>query len=428
MILIYGKGNTGKSLQNLANFLRIPSKIIDDSEFLHDFNLKNYKNIIVSPGIPFFHPIFEKSKKDKINIEGEIEFASRYFNGKTIAITGTDGKSTTTKMIYEILKSEKKDVFIGGNYGIPFSEIVFNIIKNKIKNPIVVLELSSFQIYSTKRFKPNIAVFLNFAVDHLDWHKNEKHYLFSKLKIFKNLTEKDSVVLNFDDEIVKNVKTKAKKYFFSLNKLPDSLEGIYLKNKKLVLRMKKEERILFDSDILKLKGTHNLQNMMASVLVGILNNISVEKIQQVMGNFKGLPHRLEFVKNIRGVNFYNDSKATTVQAVEKAISSFDKNVILIIGGINKGGDFSKLNPLLKEKVKKVYLFGKSKEEIKDMISSSVDAELVNSLEESVIKGFTESQKGDTILLSPGCSSFDMFKNYIERGNKFKEIVDSLDIK
>ena len=426
MLLIYGKGKTGESLKDLTEFLKIPSKIIDDSEFSQDFELKNFKKVVVSPGIPFFHPIFKKTKSQKIEIEGEIEFANRFFDGKIISVIGTDGKSTTTKMIYEILNSNEKNVFIGGNYGIPFSEVVLNILKNKIKNPTVVLELSSFQIYSTKKFKPDMAVFLNFSTDHLDWHRKEKHYLLSKLRIFKNITENDFAILNFDDEIVKNVQTKAKKYFFSLNPLPDNVEGVYFKDNHIILRTNGKEEILFNSNILKLKGKHNIQNIMAATLTGILNNVPVKNIQKILKEFKGLPHRLEFVRNVNGIDFYNDSKATTVQAVEKAISSFDKNIILIAGGINKGNDFSKLNSLLKNKVKKVYLIGKSKNEIKKMINSSTDVETLNDLQEAVLKSFSEAEKGDTVLLSPGCSSFDMFKNYAERGDFFKKIVNSLE--
>ncbi len=428
MILIYGKGKTGKSVENLASFLKIPYKLIDDSEFFDNFNLKTFDKVVISPGIPFFHQIFKKSKKLRIQIEGEIEFANRYFDGKIISIIGTDGKSTTTKMIFEILNSTKENIFIGGNYGVPFSEIVLKVLKNKIKNPTAVLELSSFQIYSTSQFKPDTAVFLNFSIDHLDWHKKEKHYLLSKLKIFKNLTEKDFAVLNYDDEIVKNVKTKAKKYFFSLKKLPDNLEGIYLKEDKVVLKKDGKEEYLFSSNILKLKGSHNIQNMMAASLVAVLNNVSTADIERTLKNFKGLPHRLEFIKKVNGIYFYNDSKSTTVQAVEKALLSFDKDVILIAGGINKGGDFSKLNPVFKQKVKKVYLIGKSKNEIKNMISPYINVELAESLEEAVLKGFYEAEKGDTVLLSPGCSSFDMFENYAERGNIFKKVVENLDIK
>ncbi len=425
MLLIYGKGKTGKSLQKLTTFLKIPSKMVDDTEFSGDFDLKHFKKIVVSPGITFFHEIYKKAKKEKIDIEGEVEFANRYFNGKIVSIIGTDGKSTTTKMTYEILSLNSKNVFIGGNYGIPFSEIVLEVLKNKIENPIAVLELSSFQIYSTKNFKPDMAVFLNFSLDHLDWHKKEKHYLLSKLKLFKNMNENDFAVLNFDDETVKKVETKAKKYFFSLKPLPKSIEGIYLKNNQIILKLNQKEETLFSSDILNLKGKHNIQNMMASTLIGILNNVPKEKIEKSLKKFKSLPHRLEFVGNINGIDFYNDSKATTVQAVEKSISSFDKNIILIAGGINKGGDFSKLKPLLQKKVKKIFLIGKSKHEIKNMVENSTEIEILDNLEEAVFKGFSEAEEGDTVLLSPGCSSFDMFKNYAERGNIFKKAVNSL---
>lgn len=420
MILIYGKGKTGTELKSFLDSRGIQNIILDDND-----SIENVKPelIIVSPGVPFFKEIYRFAKKNRIPIISDIEYAYKFFKGDIIAITGTDGKTTTTSLIYDIFKSvSSKNVFVGGNYGIPFINAVD---KNY---DLAVLELSSFQLYSTKTFKPKIAILLNISKDHLDWHKKIKHYVLSKFKIFKNQTEKDYLILNHDDSCLRNIQAKSKVYYFSLNTLPKDKKGIFLKDKKdnqylLTLRDVSEKDLVVKT---KLIGLHNLQNIMASILAAYLYGLDLDKVLEVIEKFEPLPHRIEFVVNIKGVSFYNDSKATTVQAVEKAIDSFDKNVILILGGINKGGDFSTLKDKLKEKVKKAIIIGRDKEEIKRMIEDYTDVELSSSLEDAVMKAFNSAEKGYTVILSPGCASFDMFKSYADRGEKFKKIVKNLE--
>ncbi|PMP59496.1 MAG: UDP-N-acetylmuramoyl-L-alanine--D-glutamate ligase [Sulfurihydrogenibium sp.] len=420
MILIYGKGKTGTELKSFLDSKGIQNIILDDND-----SIENVKPelIIVSPGVPFFKEIYRFAKKNRIPIISDIEYAYRFFKGDIIAITGTDGKTTTTSLIYDIFKSvSSKNVFVGGNYGIPFINAVD---KNY---DLAVLELSSFQLYSTKTFKPKIAILLNISKDHLDWHKKIKHYVLSKFKIFKNQTEKDYLILNHDDSCLRNIQAKSKVYYFSLNTLPKDKKGIFLKDKKdnqylLTIRDVSEKDLVVKT---KLIGLHNLQNIMASILAAYLYGLDLDKVLEVIEKFEPLPHRIEFVANIKGISFYNDSKATTVQAVEKAIDSFDKNVILILGGINKGGDFSTLKDKLKEKVKKAIIIGRDKEEIKRMIEDYTDVELSSSLEDAVMKAFNSAEKGYTVILSPGCASFDMFKSYADRGEKFKKIVKNLE--
>ncbi|MGB9766929.1 MAG: UDP-N-acetylmuramoyl-L-alanine--D-glutamate ligase [Sulfurihydrogenibium sp.] len=420
MILIYGKGKTGTELKSFLDSKGIQNIILDDND-----SIENVKPelIIVSPGVPFFKEIYRFAKKNRIPIISDIEYAYRFFKGDVIAITGTDGKTTTTSLIYDIFKSvSSKNVFVGGNYGIPFINAVD---KNY---DLAVLELSSFQLYSTKTFKPKIAILLNISKDHLDWHKKIKHYVLSKFKIFKNQTEKDYLILNHDDSCLRNIQAKSKVYYFSLNTLPKDKKGIFLKDKKdnqylLTIRDVSEKDLVVKT---KLIGLHNLQNIMASILAAYLYGLDLDKVLEVIEKFEPLPHRIEFVANIKGISFYNDSKATTVQAVEKAIDSFDKNVILILGGINKGGDFSTLKDKLKEKVKKAIIIGRDKEEIKRMIEDYTDVELSSSLEDAVMKAFNSAEKGYTVILSPGCASFDMFKSYADRGEKFKKIVKNLE--
>ena len=415
MLLIYGKGITGQSAFKLAKELGLNPILIDDSDYNKNI-LNKATEIVVSPGIPFFNDIFKNAKAKNIPIFGEIEFAYRYFKGEIIAITGTDGKSTTTKLIHTVLGEEETQ--IGGNYGIPFSEIVL-----KDNKKTVVLELSSFQIYSIKNFKPNIAIFLNLSVDHLDWHKKFCHYKLSKYKLFKNMTDKEIAILNYDDINVRNTPTKAVKYYFSLNKLPEELNGIYLKNNKLVLKTLKKE-IYFDISDVKLKGVHNLQNIMVAILTGYLKGVNKEIIESRIRNFKPLPYRMEILGDIDGKIFINDAKSTTVQSVEKAVESYkDNNIYLILGGINKGGDFSKLKKF--KNIKSVFIIGRDKEEIFKNLKGAFPVFKMETLEDAVKNAFLQSSDGDIILFSPGCASFDMFKNYKDRGEKFKKIFEEL---
>jgi UDP-N-acetylmuramoylalanine--D-glutamate ligase len=466
--LIYGKGKTGESIKKYLEKKNIQSLIIDDNDPLPEN--ENIDTIIVSPGVPFFNRIFKYAKKRKIPIISEIEFAYRQCNGncEIIAITGTDGKTTTTSLIYEVLKEiSDKNVYVGGNYGIPFVEILDKIEeasffyqkpldqednsldiansdktmnKNNISTShvsrltshvsplIVVLELSSFQIYSTKTLKPKVSIILNISTDHLDWHKKEKHYILSKLKLLKNT---EFSVLNYDDKCLKNIKGK-NVYYFSLKALPEDVKGIYLKEYRkedglnvynLVLKDDKTEEIQVKTQLI---GFHNLQNIMATILTAYLLKVDIDKVVEKIKEFKPLSHRIEFVKEVEGVKFYNDSKSTTVQAVEKAIESFDENVVLILGGINKGGDFSKLGTLLKTKVLSAFIIGRDKEQIHRMIKDYTNSIKKESLEEAVKDAFEVAKSNKAVVLfSPGCASFDMFKNYADRGNKFKEIVESL---
>ncbi len=415
MLLIYGKGITGQSTFKLANELRLKPIIADDRDYKEEL-LNNVNEIVVSPGIPFFNKVFKDAKKRNIPIIGEIEFAYRYFKGDIIGITGTDGKSTTTKLIHTVLGEDVSQ--IGGNYGIPFSELVL-----KDSKKTAILELSSFQIYSTKNFKPNIAVFLNLSLDHLDWHKKFCHYKLSKYKLFRNMSQNDVAILNYDDINVRNVPTSAVKYFFSLEKLPDNLNGIYLRNNRLILKVLKNE-IYFDISDINLKGIHNIQNIMATVLVGYLKGIENTVIEDRIRKFKPLPYRMEFIGEINGITFINDAKSTTTQAVEKAITSYkDRNILLIVGGINKGGDFTRLKKF--KNIKGVFIIGKDKEKIFSSLYGSFPLYKFETLEDAVKTAFSFSSKGDIILFSPGCASFDMFKNYKDRGEKFNKIFEEL---
>ena len=414
MILIYGKGKTGKALSDYMSSSSIPHIIRDDKDF-QEKDLDQVNTVVISPGIPFYHKIYRLSRKRGIEVIGDIEYAYRLYRGCLIAVTGTDGKSTTTHIIGQFLK--EKNPFVGGNYGEPF----INAVKENKK--LSVLELSSFQIYSTKTFRPNTAVLLNIAVDHLDWHKRKSHYYLSKYKIFKRLEKHNTAVLNFDQEIIRNLKTRAKKYYFSVERLPSNYEGIYFCGNSLILKTYRNINRIDISDF-KLKGLHNIQNLMASVMTAYISGVPIWEIERKIPQIKSLPFRIQYVKTIGGVEFYNDSKSTTVQSVVKAVESFpDKNVFLILGGIYKGGDFSVLKEF--ENLKGVFIIGRDKRVIKNMIKEK-NIYLCDSLDTAVKEAYKRAEMGDVVLFSPGCSSFDMFKNYMERGEKFNKIVESLE--
>ena len=386
---------------------------IQDSSILENITL-----IIISPGVPQSISLIEEAKKRKIKIIGEIEFAYNLLpNRNYIAITGTDGKTTTVNLIYNIVRSFKKARLLG-NVGNTFSKEIETIEEYED----IILELSSFQLETIENFHPHISAILNIAEDHLDRYKDIEDYFDAKKNIYKNQNENDFLILNYDNiftnRLYNELKEKGKfniLTFSTKNKnatiyYNDSNEYIYYQNKKL-----------FSIKNRKLFGIHNVENILVSVLASLKNNIPVNYIKNAINNFKGIEHRLELVATINNVMYINDSKATSMNAVTSALKSFDKNIILIMGGRNKNIDFAPLSDIINERVKKLILMGEAAESLNDMILSD---------KKIIIKDFTDAfnyvsslaVSGDIVLLSPGCASFDSFKNYEERGKYFKSLV------
>ena len=378
--------------------------------------------IIISPGIPHTIEIVKEAKRRGIKIIGEIEFAYNLLpNRNYIAVTGTDGKTTTVTLIHKIISSYKKARLVG-NVGNTFSKEVETIEPDED----IVLELSSFQLETVEKFHAHIAAVLNIAEDHLDRYKDIEEYFNAKKNISINQNKNDFLILNYDNiytniwynELNNNCKMKlltfSLKSKFATIYYNEEDEYIYYENEKLFSI--KERKIL---------GKHNVANILAAVLVCLKDNIPVEHIEHVVNNFKGIEHRVELVAEINGVKYINDSKATSMNAVMSALKSFDKDIILIMGGRNKNIDFTSLNNLIESRVKKLILIGEAAEALDDMIHFE---------NKIIIKDFTDafnyasaiSINGDTVLLSPGCASFDMFKNYEERGKYFKSLVYKLD--
>jgi UDP-N-acetylmuramoylalanine--D-glutamate ligase len=379
--------------------------------------------IIKSPGIPDDTDIIKKAKKKGIPVISEIEFASRYTNAFTICITGSNGKTTTTKLTHHILKNAGYNVGLAGNVGNSFARQVA-----EESYDYYVIELSSFQLDGIYNFKPDIAVLLNITPDHLDRYENTlEQYVNSKFRIIKNLTSKDLFIYNQDDEITSREfakrSTPAESIPFSFNREYEM--GAYIENNELIIKYKNND---FNMSIheLALKGKHNAYNSMAAGIVAKALDIRKETIRQSLTNFQGVEHRLEHVLKIHGINFINDSKATNINSTWYALESMPENVIWVAGGMDKGNDYSVLRDLVKEKVKAIICLGVDNTKIhrafEDIVETIVDTKTA---EEAVRTGYYLGKRGDTVLLSPACASFDLFENYEERGNLFKQAVREL---
>lgn len=381
---------------------------------------KNKHLIILSPGIPPDIPILRKAKKENIKVVSEIEFASWFSLAKIIAITGTNGKTTTTILIKNMLKEAGYNAIVAGNIGTALSEKVESL----SKSDIIVAEISSFQLETIHKFCPFISLVLNITPDHLDRYKNMTNYTRAKSLIFKNQTAKNFTILNYDDPIVRKFEntTKAPVLFFS-RKIQTC--STFVKDEKISMRTDAEEKEICRLNELVIQSTHNLENMLATICVASIFKINSVIIKNTLVKFIGLPHKTEFVNKINNVTFINDSKATNVDATKAAIENTTSPIILIMGGVHKGSSYTYLAQLIKNKVKHLILMGKAKDIIKKDIGELVPLTYVYSMENAVEEAFSVAEPNDTILLSPACSSFDMFSNYIERGNLFKNSVNIL---
>ncbi|OGP61793.1 MAG: UDP-N-acetylmuramoylalanine--D-glutamate ligase [Deltaproteobacteria bacterium RBG_13_47_9] len=379
--------------------------------------------IVVSPGVDLRIEPIQKALEKDIRVISEVELAYRFIQAPMIAITGTNGKTTTTLLIGEMLKEEGKKVGVGGNVGDPL--ILFA--EKEDLWEVLVAEISSFQLEAIEEFRPRLSVLLNITEDHLDRYSQYPEYIEVKARIFKNQPPDDVAVLNKDDPVVLELspKVKAKKIFFSLNE--GQGEGVFSDGQTIFFRLGAEEE---NYSLVKtpLKGIHNVENMMAAVAASRTFGCSKKTVETVLNRFKGLEHRLEFVQEIKGVRFYDDSKGTNVGSVVKSLQSFQEPVILIAGGKDKKGDLSPLRELIQERVKRLILIGEAKERMARELGGLIDTSMAETLEEAVLLAFQAANQGEVILLSPACSSFDMFKDYKERGKVFKETVHRLQVK
>lgn len=381
--------------------------------------------IVVSPGVPVDAPPLVQARSLGESVIGEIELAAHFLAGPIIAITGSNGKTTTTTLAGEIMTAGGFSALVGGNIGTP----AISLADRAKPETVVVLEISSFQLETVQTFRPKVAVVLNVTPDHLDRHRTFEIYTDAKARIFENQRPEDFAVLNADDPtcVAMAKRTRAQVFWFSRQKEVE--QGAWVENGKLVFRDSKGQREILQVSDIPLKGAHNLENVLAAACAGILMGCAPEKIRQAVHDFKAVEHRLEFVATIGDVDYYNDSKATNVDATIKALESFPSNIHLILGGKDKGSDYTVLNDLLRKRVKRVYTIGAAAAKIEGQIVSSKNGgpEVVHAetLENAIRKAHASAKPGDVVLLAPACASFDQFKSYEHRGKVFKEIVHSL---
>src|SRR5579864_4638240 len=376
--------------------------------------------IVVSPGVPVDAPPLAQARSLGETVIGEIELAAQFLPGPVVAITGSNGKTTTTTLTGEIMTAAGMPALVGGNIGTP----AISLAERARLETVIVLEVSSFQLETIQTFRPKVAVVLNVTPDHLDRHRTFEVYVDAKARMFENQTGEDFAVLNEDDPtcVAMAGRTRAQVFWFSRQK--EVKQGAWVRDGNILFRDKAGQREIMQVSEIPLKGAHNLENALAAVCAGALMGCAPEKIRQAVRDFKAVEHRLEFVATIGGVDYYNDSKATNVDATIKALESFPANIHLILGGKDKGSDYTVLNDLLRQRVKRVYTIGAAAAKIESQVKG---AEIVHAetLENAIRKASAVAQPGDVVLLAPACASFDQFKNYEHRGKVFKDIVAAL---
>ncbi len=418
MIGILGFGVTGKSLRKFFEKNDTPYIVIDDRKTGEGIIktedalkiIKSLDAIVVSPGIPMDHPIITEARKSRIPLMGELEFTFRNLNPAIpiVAITGTNGKTTTTYLTGEILKASGKRVFVGGNIGKPFVEILME----EIPPDVAVLEISSFQLDKAHLFRANIAVLLNVSTDHTDYYRDYREYFESKMRIFRNQKEGD-VAITFVKESIR--------YIESGVTVLSPGNGIEIGKERIEIAANGRS-LSIPLSIIRVPGKHNATNIASAAASSLLLGATDGAILKTVERFDGLQHRLEFVGKVKGVRFFNDSKATNIDAVLRAVESLEGPINLLMGGIMKGGDANDLVPYFGTKVKRLFLFGEGGKLLKETLPSLIPMLLYTTMEEAVKNAISLSEPGDTVLLSPGGSSFDEFRDYKERGNTFKRIV------
>jgi UDP-N-acetylmuramoylalanine--D-glutamate ligase len=377
--------------------------------------------IVVSPGVPAKIEPLEKARAQGIAVWSEIELAWRFLRGKLIAITGSNGKTTTTSLVAHILKTSNVPTLVGGNIGTPLLALV----ETSVDTMVTVAEISSFQLETIEAFRPEIGVLLNLTPDHLDRHVTFEEYARVKMRMFENQVERDIALLNADDpEVTKRMPAKPKIFWFSRQKRVAT--GAFLRDDQIIFRNEGSEVELARLADIPLRGQHNVENVLAACAAAYLAGAVPAAIAAGVKSFRGVEHRLEFVADVAGVQYYNDSKATNVDAAAKALEAFPGPLLVILGGRDKGSPYTPLRELLRERVRVALLIGESAEKIARDLSDAVRTEHAGTMQRAVQRAAENARPGDTVLLAPACSSFDQFENYEHRGRVFKELVAKLE--
>jgi len=379
------------------------------------------ERIIVSPGVPLDLAPLAAAREKGIPVTGEMELAVQIMDTPIVAVTGTNGKSTVTAFLGSLLQNAGHQVFVGGNLGIPLIDYA----ASGLKSDVAVVEVSSFQLDTMEGFSPLVALLLNISPDHLDRYPNYEAYVQSKLKIFKNQEAGDFAILNDDDPVLSSLTLQQDVAVLRYGLKKKGFRQAFVEGKGIRAGLPRKESHLFDLQKCLLPGKHNVENMMAAALAGLAMNVEPPVIQRTIDEFQGLPHRLELSGRIREVDFYDDSKATNVDAAIRSIASFDRPVVLIAGGRHKGGDYAPLVRVAKGKVKKAFLMGESKALMAEAFEDQIPYATADDMRDAVTKAFSAAKPQDVVLLAPACSSFDMFTDYAHRGMAFKEAVEGL---
>ena len=377
--------------------------------------------IVVSPGVPLALEPFKLAKVAGVPIIGEVELAARFLRGRLVGITGSNGKTTTTTLVGELLKDAGLFTQVGGNIG----TALISLVETSRDGGFTVVELSSFQLEAVEQLHVNVALLLNITPDHLDRYDSMEDYAAAKANIFRNQTAEDVAVLNADNDWTMREGANSAAGQVCFSRLKELGEGIFLRGDEIIERSKSGERILLTRADIQLPGDHNVENVMAALAAGIACGASPDSMRQTVRNFKGVEHRLEFVAEINGVKFFNDSKATNVDAAIKCLEAFAGGVIVILGGKDKGGDYAPLAPLVRERCEHVILIGAAADKIAAALEETKPLHRATTMPEAVEIGLRLGRPGDIVLLAPACASFDMFDNYEHRGRVFKESVRSL---
>ncbi len=395
--------------------------IVVEAGYHGERTFKEQELIVISPGVPADVPQLLQARQAGIPVIGEVELAARYLKGKIVAITGSNGKTTTTALAGEIIAASGRETLIGGNIGTP----AISFVDSATDDTWIVLEVSSFQLETIETFHPTIAVVLNVTPDHLDRHHTFENYAAAKTRIFENQTGNDYAVLNADDStcVAMADKTQAAVYWFSRQCAVE--HGAFVRGEAIIWRDADSEQTIMPVAEISLKGAHNVENVLAGVCAGMLAGVDPADIRRAVAEFTAVEHRLEYVATIRGVQYYNDSKATNVDATIKALESFPGGIHLILGGKDKGSDYSVLNPLLEKRVKRLYTIGSAAAKIESQVKGTQVAS-AGTIDNAVRRASESAAPGDIVLLAPACASFDQFVSYEHRGRVFKDLVRQME--
>jgi UDP-N-acetylmuramoylalanine--D-glutamate ligase len=381
--------------------------------------------VVVSPGVPTKAIPIRYADRRGAEVIGEVELASRFLRGRVVAITGTNGKTTTTTLIGEMLKDSGLKVQVGGNIG----TALISLIDRSSDDGWTVVEVSSFQLETIVDFHPTVAAVLNVTPNHMDRYESLVDYAAAKHRIFANQTPSDVAILNADDEIVSSWVKGLRPHVVQFSTRRELAEGLFLRGRDLVSRTKDGERVMVNRDEMQLRGTHNVENVLAAMAAGLACGAAPESLRETVSRFRPVEHRLEEVAEIKGVRFFNDSKATSVDATMKALEAFATDrgkVVLILGGRGKQAPYSPLAPLIRERVRKMILIGEDAPAIERELKSAAPFEHASDMHDAVGRAFAGAEAGDVVLLAPACASFDMFESFEHRGRVFKDEVSSLE--